>query len=134
MTPTTPTITALVAAILGLMGALLTANVIVNRVRTRVNAGDGGVAGLAQAIRAHGNFVEQAPLTLVLLAIAETISVRPLIVAIVGALLVAARLSSAYGLNRSLGASGARQFGGGMAVVLPTAISIAMLLALGGIR
>jgi uncharacterized protein len=134
MIPTIPMITALVAALLGLLGALLTANVIINRVRTRINAGDAGDAGLAQAIRAHCNFVEQAPLTLVLLAIAETIAVRSLIVEILGALLVAARLSSAYGLNRSLGASGARQFGGGMSVVLPAAISIAILLALAGIR
>ena len=52
MAPTIPTITALVAALLGLLGALLTANVIINRVRTRINAGDGGDPGLAQAIRA----------------------------------------------------------------------------------
>jgi len=35
------------AAVLGLLGALLTANVIVNRVRTEVGAGDGGIARLA---------------------------------------------------------------------------------------
>jgi uncharacterized membrane protein YecN with MAPEG domain len=134
MTSTIPLITALTAAVLGLLGALLTANVIINRVRTGINAGDGGAATLAQAIRAHGNFVEQAPLTLILLGIGETIGVRPLVVGLVGALLIAARLASAYGLNRSLGASGARQFGGGMSVVLPAAISIAILLALGGIR
>jgi uncharacterized membrane protein YecN with MAPEG domain len=134
MLPTLPLITAVVAAVLGLLGALLTANVIINRVRTGINAGDGDAATLAQAIRAHGNFVEQAPLTLILLAIAEAIAVRPLIVGIVGALLIAARLASAYGLNRSLGASSARQFGGGMSVLLPAATSIAILLALAGIR
>jgi uncharacterized membrane protein YecN with MAPEG domain len=58
--------------------------------------------------------------------------VRPLIVAILGILLVASRLACAYGLNRSLGESGARQFSGGASVVLPAAISI--LLALARIR
>jgi uncharacterized membrane protein YecN with MAPEG domain len=134
MTPFIPVTTALAAAILGLLGAALTANVIVNRLRTGTGAGDGGSAGLAQAIRAHCNFVEQAPLTLILLGIAETVAVRPLIVEILGLLLVAARFSSAYGLNRSLGVSGARQFGGGMSVVLPVAISISILLALVGAR
>jgi uncharacterized protein len=134
MTPTIPLITALTAAVLGLLGASLTANVIINRVRTGIIAGDGGVASLAQAIRAHGNFVEQAPLTLILLGLAEAIAVRPLVVGILGILLVAARLASAYGLNRSLGASGARQFAGGLSIVLPAAISIAILLALAGVR
>jgi uncharacterized protein len=134
MTPTIPLITAVVAAILGLLSALLTTNVIINRVRTGITAGDGGAASLAQAIRAHGNFVEQAPLTLILLGLAETIGGRPLVVTILGVLLIAARLSSAYGLNRSLGASGARQFAGGLSVVLPAVISIAILLALAGVR
>jgi uncharacterized membrane protein YecN with MAPEG domain len=131
---TLPVITAFVAALLGLLGAALTGNVIANRLRTRTAAGDGGVATLAQAIRAHGNFVEQAPLALILLALAEAIAVRPLIVELLGGLLVASRLASAYGLNRSLGVSRARQFGGGAGVILPAAISIAILLALAGIR
>jgi uncharacterized membrane protein YecN with MAPEG domain len=53
--------TGLYAALLGLLGAALTVNVIVNRVRSGIDAGDGGVATLAQAIRAHANFVEQGP-------------------------------------------------------------------------
>jgi uncharacterized membrane protein YecN with MAPEG domain len=134
MTPSIPLITALVAAVLGLLGAFLTANVIANRVRTHTLAGDGGNAGMAQAIRAHCNFVEQAPLALILLGIAEIAGVRPLVVAIIGILLVAARLSSAYGLNRSLGESRARQFGGGASVVIPAVTSIAILLAVAGIR
>jgi len=131
---TVPVITAFVAALLGLLGAALTANVIAKRLRTRTAAGDGGVTSLAQAIRAHGNFVEQAPLALLQLALAESIGVRPLIVELLGALLVASRLASAYGLNRSLGVSRGRQFGGGTSVILPIAISIAILLALLGIR
>ena len=50
-----PTITATVAALIGLLAVLLAARVIVFRVRFKVNAGDGGHAPLAQAIRAHAN-------------------------------------------------------------------------------
>ena len=60
MNMTVPSITAFYTALLGLLGAGLTVNVIVNRVRSKVDAGDGGVAKLAQAIRAHANFAEQA--------------------------------------------------------------------------
>ena len=49
MTPVFPFYTAIYAALLGLLAALLTVNVIVNRVRSKVEIGDGGVAGLAQA-------------------------------------------------------------------------------------
>ena len=70
MNVTVPSITAFYAALLGLLGAGLTVNVIVNRVRSKVDAGDGGVAKLAQAIRAHANFAEQAPLALIVLALA----------------------------------------------------------------
>ena len=53
-----PSISALYVAVLGFLGAGLTINVIVNRVHDKVDAGDGGVTTLAQAIRAHANFVE----------------------------------------------------------------------------
>jgi hypothetical protein len=44
------------------------------------------------------------------------------------------RLARVHGFSRSLGPSGARQFGGGMSVVPPVAISIAIRLVLAGIR
>ncbi len=43
MNAAVPTITALYAALLGLLGAALTINVIVNRVRAKVEIADGGV-------------------------------------------------------------------------------------------
>jgi uncharacterized membrane protein YecN with MAPEG domain len=133
MTASIP-VTALVAALLGLLGAALTANVIAKRVRNRVLAGDGGIPSVTQAIRAHSNFVEQAPLALILLGIAESVAVRPVALDILGVLLVASRFASAYALSRSLGISAGRQFGGGLGIVLPVATSIAILLALAGIR
>jgi uncharacterized membrane protein YecN with MAPEG domain len=70
MTASIPLITALVAAILGILGSVLTANVIRNRLRTGTGVDDGGIPGLARAIRAHCNFTEQTPLTLLLLGLA----------------------------------------------------------------
>jgi uncharacterized membrane protein YecN with MAPEG domain len=134
MTTTIPLTTAFFAAILGFLGAALTVNVILSRVRTGVDAGDGGVATLAQAIRAHANFIEQAPLALLILAAAELSGVRLLVVELLGTGLIIARLSSAYALNRSLGQTPLRQFGGGASVLLLVVASIATLLALGGIR
>ena len=133
-TTTIPMIGALYGAILGLLGAALTVNVIVNRVRCGVDSGDGGVARLSQAIRAHANFAEQAPLGLILIALAELLAVRPLGVHILGAALVATRLASAFALNRSLGQSPLRQFGGGFAVLILVAASAAILLAIAGVR
>jgi uncharacterized membrane protein YecN with MAPEG domain len=129
-----PMTAAVYAALVGLLGAALTINVIANRVRSGVDAGDGGVSRLAQAIRAHANFAEQAPLALIVIALAETLGARTAVVHILGAALVAARLASAYALNRSLGQSPLRQFGGGVTVLVLAAASVAILLALGGMR
>jgi hypothetical protein len=49
-------------------------------------------------------------------------------------LLVASRLASAYALNRSLGQSPLRQFGGGTGTLVLAAASIVLLLALFGMR
>jgi uncharacterized protein len=134
MNATVPIVTALYAALLGLLGAALTINVIVNRVRYKVDAGDGGVAKLAQAIRAHANFAEQAPLALIVIAFAETLGTRPWLVHIFGVALVLARLASAIGLNRTLGQSPPRQLGASVTAVVVIASAIAVLFALGGVR
>jgi uncharacterized membrane protein YecN with MAPEG domain len=134
MITTLPATTALCAAILGLLGAALTINVILNRVRTKVDTGDGGIAALAQAVRAQGNFVEQAPLALIVIGFAEAAGARTAVVWALAGLLVASRLASAYALNRSLGQSPLRQFGGGTSILVLAAASIVLLLALFGMR
>lgn len=57
MNATVPSIS-IYAALLALLAPALTVNVILNRVRSGVASGDGGVSGLARAIRAHANFTE----------------------------------------------------------------------------
>lgn len=128
MTLVWPAISAAVTALVGLLAAFLTVQVIRNRVRFGVDAGDGGHAALAQAIRAHANLVEQAPIVLLLLALAEAGGAyRWLIVGLGGALIVA-RLASAWGLSRSLGPSTARKGGAGL-TLLVTVIAAALVLS-----
>ena len=116
--PVFPATTAAAAALLGLLAAFLVVQVIRNRVRFNVNAGDGGHGELARAIRAHANLVEQVPLALLLLAFAEAGGAwRSLIVGLACALVVA-RLASAWGLSRSLGPSTPRQAGAGLTVLV----------------
>ncbi len=102
----------------------LTARVIVLRVRTGVQAGDGGHAPLAQAIRAHANFAEQAPLALLLLVIAETVGTPAVLVHALGSVLVLARLASAWGLSHSLGPTMPRQAGAGATALVLAAAAL----------
>jgi len=124
MSTVTPTASALYAAILGLLAATLTVRVIMGRAKTGVQAGDGGHAGLGQAIRAHANLSEQAPLALLLIALAEVLGTPTAWVHALGIVLVLARLSSAWGLSHSLDASQARQSGAGLTVLVVVLASL----------
>ena len=128
-----PFVTAVYAAVLALVGGLLTVNVIVNRVRNKVDTSDGGVAIMAQAIRAHANFAEQAPMAVIVIAFAEVAGMHPLFVNILGGALVVARLASAYALNRSLTVTPLRQVGAVLTGLVVAAASIAILLAAAGV-
>ena len=127
MTPVFPFYTAVYTAILGLLAALLTVNVIVNRVRAKVDIADGGVAALAQAIRAHANFAEHTPLALLLIGLVEAFGYRAAIVNGLAVVLLVARLLSAWGLNSSLKQSFGRQSGAGL-TILVTVISAVLIL------
>ena len=127
MTTAFPAVSATVAALIGLLAVFLTFRVIALRVRFGVNAGDGGHAALAQAIRAHANLLELAPLALLLLAFAEwSIAWRGVIVAL-GVLLLLARLASAWGLSHSLELGSARKAGAGLTALVIVACSALIL-------
>jgi uncharacterized protein len=122
-----PLISANYAAFLGLFAVALTINVIAHRVRLNVEAGDGGIASMAQAIRAHANFAEHVPLALLLLVLAELSAAAPLALHILGGGLVLARLLNAWGLSRSLGPTMPRQAGAGL-TLLVTAAAAGLIL------
>ncbi len=122
-----PYVTALYAALLGLLAALLTINVIRLRTRYVVSAGDGGHASLAQAIRAHANFAEHVPLALLLIGFAEASGTPKPIIHVLGIVLVLARLSSAMGLSSSLADKLPRRAGAGLTVLVTIAASLLIL-------
>jgi uncharacterized protein len=134
MMPVFPFYTAIYAAILGVLAAILTINVIVNRVRTKVQAGDGGVAALAQAIRAHANFAEQTPIALLLIGLVEGLGYRAPIAIGLGGVLLLARLFSAWGLNSSLGLTFGRQAGATLSILVTLAAAALILYAAVGMR
>ena len=100
--------------------------VILNRVRFKVQTGDGGHAELAQANRAHGNLTENAPMALLLLALAEAGAPHSGIVAGLAVALALARLASVWGLSRSLGLTTGRQAGAALTILITV---LAYLLA-----
>ena len=91
-------ITALYAAILGLIVIALAINVTAHRVKLRVPLGDGGHAQMRRMIRLHGNAAEYIPLALVLMAIYELNGGAHMTLHIVGTALVAGRLLQTAGM------------------------------------
>jgi uncharacterized membrane protein YecN with MAPEG domain len=127
MTTAFPSITATVAALLGLLAVFLTFRVIALRVRFRVNAGDGGHAALAQAIRAHANLIELAPLALLLLAFVEWSIAWRGVILVLGIALLVGRLASAWGLSHSLETGTARKIGASLTSLVVVACSVLIL-------
>jgi hypothetical protein len=101
MSPVLPVVSSLYAVLLALIGVVLTVRVILGRVRTGVQAGDGGDAALGQAIRAHANFTEQVPIALLVLVLVDVAGTSGVVVHVLGVALVVARLM--HGLALSFG-------------------------------
>jgi len=127
-----PIVTALYAAIIGLLAALLTVNVIRNRVGLKIDDGDGSNATMRKCIRAHANLAQHAPLALLLIGFAESIGTSKTIINALGAVLVVARLLSAWGLLSAEGPTFGRQSGAGLTVLVLVAASVLILLREGG--
>ena len=100
-----PQITALYTALLALLIVVLALRVVLGRRDGRVGIGDGGNHGLSRRIRAHGNAIENVPLALLLLLVAELTNVDAAWLHAYGIVLVAGRLLHAFGLSRHAGTS-----------------------------
>jgi uncharacterized membrane protein YecN with MAPEG domain len=69
------------------------------RRKLKINLGDGNNQSVMRAIRIHANFAEYVPFALILIYLIETqTSLRPL-VHVLGLMLLAARISHAYGVS-----------------------------------
>lgn len=104
-------ITAVYAALLGLLVVLLSVVVIKLRRSLRVGIGDGGNRDLQRAIRVQGNATEYVPLFLMLLAVFELNHGSPLFLHAMGAVFFLGRMLHAWGLYGTAGASTARVIG-----------------------
>ncbi|MDH3703883.1 MAG: MAPEG family protein [Alphaproteobacteria bacterium] len=89
-------ITPIYAGILALLYLFLAASVIRQRRRRGISVGDGGDAAFMRIIRAHGNFAEYVPITLILMAFAELLGTKELVLHVIGGLLLTGRLSHAW--------------------------------------
>ncbi len=121
-------ITGLYAALIGLLLGALAARVVRLRRQHRVGIGDGGQPALARAIRAHGNLVESAPLTLLLLLIAElSQALTATWLHAAGALIVIGRALHALGLSRSAGTSFGRSVGTALTWLALLGLALALI-------
>ena len=91
-------ITATYAAILALIVLALAINVTKNRVKYRISIGDGGNPHMLRAIRLHGNAIEYAPLTLMLMLIYEINGGAHAVLHGIGIALIVARMVQTWGM------------------------------------
>ena len=107
---------ATIAAAHGLLMLALAWKVIRFRQTKGVGIGDGGDKAITRAIRAHANFTEWAPLTLLILLVADLRGAGPYVVGALGGALLVGRLVHAIGLSASAGPSWQRL--GGMVLTM----------------
>lgn len=126
-------VTAAAGGVLAFLQLALSGYVVLGRWKWRLNLGDGGNKAMEMRVRAHGNFVEYVPMTLVLLALDELGGLPLLWVQLLAGALVLGRCMHAFGLTRVRGVSVGR-FGGMVLTyaALGGAAAGALLLAAGG--
>jgi uncharacterized protein len=106
-----PIVTLLAAAMLALLFVVLSVRVGLARIRTGTSLGDGSSTSIEAgseaeapplliASRSQANFAEYVPISLLLLALLESGGGAPLMIEILAALLVVARILHPFGLAR----------------------------------
>ncbi len=124
------TVTPLYAALCGLLLILLSRRVIQQRRRFKVALGDAAEPEMLRAVRVQANFVEYAPIALILMALAELQGHAPWLLHGIGLLLICGRLLHAFGVARE--PENLRFRVAGMALTF-AAIAIASLMNLAGV-
>jgi len=115
-------ITGFYASLLAICYLYLSILVVGARRKAKVSLGDGGDTTVQQLSRAHANFSEYVPITLILALCLEYNTQFHLIVHLACVLLLFGRLTHAYGLRHHIGASWQRVVG-----MLSTFAAIAIL-------
>jgi hypothetical protein len=107
-------LTGLYAVPLALMMIGLAAYVTALRAKTGISILDGGNMALAERIRRHGNFVENVPMAVLLMAFAESGGTASLWIHCAGLSLVAGRILHPLGLFHDRPVTFARIAGGAL--------------------
>lgn len=122
-------VTPLYAAVFSLLCVALSVRTLTLRRRFGVAIGPGDEPQLARAVRAHGNFAEYVPLSLLLMLLVDLeLSADPLIHGL-GLTLLIGRMSHAYGVSQV--AEDFRFRVVGMALTLTVMISCTLLILFG---
>ncbi len=104
-------ITLIYGGLLGFLFLLLSFWVVKRRAQFKVMIGEGEAPEMLSAIRAHGNFAEYVPLTLLLMALCELAGVGELWLHLGGALLLVGRILHAIGIQIPKAPNKPRLFG-----------------------
>jgi uncharacterized membrane protein YecN with MAPEG domain len=104
-------IVSLYAALLALLFVGLSIRTLLLRRRLRIAIGDAGNEIMLRAMRAHSNFAEYVPISLLLIYLVEQSGAGPLFVHALGLCVLAGRLSHAVGVSRVNERYGYRVFG-----------------------
>lgn len=104
-------VTTFYAGFIGLLLLVLSYRVVSHRRRAGVSLGAGEDRDLERAIRAHGNLVEYAPITLLLMALVETSGASLWLLHGCGSVLVVSRVLHATGMAGNRSVSNGRKFG-----------------------
>ena len=105
-----------------------------HRHRLRIGIGDGGDAALQRKIRVHANFIEYAPLALLMLGLLELSGLATAWLWLFGWALLLGRVMHAIGFSRKSGYSFGRFYGTALTwlVLLAMALAALWLLATQG--
>ncbi|MAZ04590.1 MAG: hypothetical protein CMN56_15760 [Sneathiella sp.] len=121
------TVTPIFAALLGLIFFFLSLRTSLVRRRAKVSLGDGGNTELQMAIRAHGNFIEYVPISLLLMAFLEMRTVSIYVIIVLGVMLVAGRCCHAIGISRANASFRLRQIGAVLSLLVLLIASLWLL-------
>lgn len=106
-----PKITLLFASLHVLLMLVLLARISRHRHGHKIGLGDGGDNVLARKVRVHGNFIEHAPLALLMLGLLEVCGLPAMWLWAFGSVLLLGRVMHAIGFSRRPGYSMGRFWG-----------------------
>lgn len=117
------TVTLTIAAAAALINIWLMIRVGKVRMAEKISVGDGGNENVIRRMRAHSNFIESAPIVLILIAALESSDASLVALKIIGSLYIIGRIAHGFGMDGGSLAKG-RMIG--------TAITMLTMLGLAG--